>query len=280
MEKERRAMVYDHDLRITAYRFEAMGEPFPSHFHEHYVLGLVERGQRRMICGGRAQDISRGDVVIFHPGESHACAQEDGGAFHYRGLHVPGEVMKTWCGELGGRTEAPAFARNVIRDEELACSLRALHEQVMEGEGSLAKEESMMILTAQLLRYSGALPEADGDGCTEAVARACAYMEEHTAQRISLDALCREAGLSKATLLRCFTREKGVTPYRYLEALRINGAKRLLEQGYSPAEAALETGFTDQSHLTHVFRRLLGVTPGIYQDTVLERGEPRQRSKR
>lgn len=91
-------------------------------------------------------------------------------------------------------------------------------------------------------------------------------MEEHFAEHISLDMICRHVGLSKSTLLRAFTRSKGVTPYRYLENIRIGKARKLLEQGASPAQAALETGFSDQSLFTNYFTRFIGLAPGIYRD--------------
>ena len=43
MKKEIRTVVYDDELRMEAYRFEGIVQPFPSHFHEHYVIG-GERG--------------------------------------------------------------------------------------------------------------------------------------------------------------------------------------------------------------------------------------------
>lgn len=51
------------------------------------------------------------------------------------------------------------------------------------------------------------------------------------------DNLCKCSGLSKSTLLRAFTKSKGVTPYRYLQAVRIDKAKKLLEQGCTPIDA-------------------------------------------
>ena len=70
--------------------------------------------------------------------------------------------------------------------------------------------------------------------CREEIEKACAFMEQHYAERIYLDQICRCAGLSKSTLLRAFTCSKGVTPYSYLENIRIGKAKKLLEQGVPP----------------------------------------------
>ena len=91
-------------------------------------------------------------------------------------------------------------------------------------------------------------------------------MEKHFTERIYLDQLCHHTGLSKSTLLRAFTKSKGITPYRYLETIRINKAKTLLENGVQPIEAAIQTGFSDQSHFTNYFNRFIGLSPGVYRN--------------
>lgn len=102
-------------------------------------------------------------------------------------------------------------------------------------------------------------------------------MEEHFADRIYLDQICRHAGLSKSTLLRAFTKVKGVTPYSYLENIRIGKAKKLLEQGVPPIDAAMQTGFSDQSHFTNYFNRFIGLAPGLYRDIFLEKESKKER---
>ena len=64
--------------------------------------------------------------------------------------------------------------------------------------------------------------------CREEVEKACRFMEENFSEHISLEEISRYAGLSKSTLLRAFAKEKGITPYRYLETIRIHQAKQML----------------------------------------------------
>ncbi len=103
------------------------------------------------------------------------------------------------------------------------------------------------------------------------IEKACEYMGEHFTERIYLDQICRHAGLSKSTLLRAFTKEKGVTPYRYLETIRINEAKKLLSEGIPPVEAGVRTGFSDQSHFTNYFNQFIGLAPGAYREIFSEK---------
>ena len=69
----------------------------------------------------------------------------------------------------------------------------------------------------------------------------------------------------------CLILEKGVTPYRYLETIRINEAKKLLSEGVPPVEAAIRTGFSDQSHFTNYFNQFIGLAPGTYREIFSEK---------
>lgn len=81
---------------------------------------------------------------------------------------------------------------------------------------------------------------------------------------ITLGDLCNLTGLSKYYLLHSFTRQKGISPYSYLETIRIDKAKKMLEQGVLPIDAALQTGFADQSHFSNFFKKYIGLTPKQY----------------
>lgn len=264
MKKEIRTVVYDDELRIEAYRFEGIVQPFPNHFHEYYVIGFVEDGQRVLSCKHQEYAVAKGDVLLFNPGDNHACVQSDGATLDYRGLNIAKEVMLDLAEEVTGRRALPEFSPPVISDEEVVCYLRPLHERVMKGSCEFGKEENLLLLISLLVERYGQPFDHRTPDCREEIERACAFIERHYAQRLSLEQICRQAGASKSTLLRAFARAKGVTPYRYLENVRVGKAKELLEQGVPPAQAALRTGFSDQSHFTNYFSRFIGLTPGTY----------------
>jgi len=73
MKKEVRTVVYDDELHIEAYRFEGIVQPFPNHFHEYYVIGFVEDGERVLSCKNQEYTIKKGDVLLFNSGDNHAC---------------------------------------------------------------------------------------------------------------------------------------------------------------------------------------------------------------
>lgn len=271
LKKEVRIFVYDEELQIEASWFRGMVRPFPNHFHEYYVLGLIEKGQRALSCKNSEYRLAKGDMVLFNPGDNHGCAHLGDEALDYRGLHISKEVMLPWAREVTGREGLPGFSQNVVRDEEAARELRALHAGVMEEGGRFAKEEHFLLLLSRLLQTYGQPFAQCTPECRAEIEKACAFIHGHLEDRICLEDICREVGLSKSTLLRAFTKEKGVTPYRYLETARVNKAKELLEQGISPAEAAQRMGFADQSHFTNYFDSFIGLGPGAYREIFAEK---------
>ena len=273
MKKETRTVVYDDELRIEAYRFEGIVQPFPNHFHEYYVIGFIEDGERCLSCRNQEYTIAKGDIVLFNPGDNHACVQSDDGTLDYRGINITKEVMLNLAEEVTGKRELPGFSKTMIFDEEVTCYLHLLHELVMKGSCEFGKEENLLLLISLLIQRYGQPFESCIPECREEIEKACYFMEQHFADRIYLDQICRYAGLSKSTLLRAFTKSKGVTPYSYLENIRIGKAKKLLEQGVPPIEAAMQTGFSDQSHFTNYFNRFIGLAPGLYRDIFLEKEE-------
>lgn len=259
--------VYDRDLQVEVYHFQGFAQPFPIHFHPYYVLGLVESGRRRLSHKYQDYDIQPGDLLLFNPGDSHACAQSGEEPLDYRSITLSMETMLPLSEEITGKPLLPIFSGPVVRDSgDLACQFRALHELILDRAGRFEKEEALLLFLSRLWEICGqpfdrALPE-----CRAEIDAACAFMDRHFGERISLDQLCRQVSLSRSTLLRVFTKAKGITPYRYLETVRVNAAKRLLEQGVPPLDAALGTGFSDQSHFTNYFTRFIGLSPGAYRD--------------
>lgn len=273
MKKEIKTVVFDEELRLEAYRFEGIVQPFPNHFHEYYVIGFMEGGKRYLSCRNKEYILEKGNVVLFHPGDNHACAQYGEEALDYRAINIQKAVMLDLAEEITGKRELPGFSANVIKDEEAVCYLQPLHKMLMSGSGEFEKEQNLLFLLSLLFQKYGRPFEECIPECREGIEKACLFMEKHFAEPVYLDQLCCYTSLSKSTLLRAFTKSKGVTPYRYLENIRINAAKKLLEKGVMPVDVALQTGFSDQSHFTNYFNQFIGLAPGVYREIFTNKTE-------
>lgn len=266
MKQEQRAVCFDETLGIEAYRFIGIMQKFPNHFHEYYVLGFIEEGNRYLSCKNKEYTIGSGDLILFNPMENHTCTQIDDRALDYRCLNVPTEVMQKTVYDITGRSFLPEFTTTVVYKSEQVLPLKELHQMLMGQQESFQKEEAFYFLIEQLIEnYTEKKALAPFEISTQ-IQMACDYMDKNFEMPISLDDLSRISALNKYTLLRSFTRQRGVTPYQYLETIRVGYAKKLLEQGVTPIEAAGQSGFTDQSHFTKYFKNFIGLTPKQYQN--------------
>ena len=100
----------------------------------------------------------------------------------------------------------------------------------------------------------------------ERLKRVYEYIDANLDRRLTLADLARVACLSPYHFSRSFKQAVGVGPQRYVMQRRVERAKTLVRRTNRPlAMIAQEVGFADQSHLTSVFRREIGVTPGHFR---------------
>lgn len=267
MKKEIRNVYLDEDLNIEAYRFQGISQKFPNHFHEYYVIGFIEDGARSLTCQNKTYKIETGDLLLFNPNDNHECEQIDNRSLDYRCINIQVDIMLKTTLEITKKNYLPHFTENVLFHSDLLPLLRNLHYMIMQEEKEFEKEELFFFLMEQLITehsnasYSDELFEHNTE-----IETICDYMKNNYRKRIKLLDLINIIGISKYCLLRSFTKQKGISPYNYLMAIRISEAKKLLEKGTLPVEVALETGFVDQSHFSNFFKKLIGLTPKQYRN--------------
>jgi AraC family transcriptional regulator len=89
-----------------------------------------------------------------------------------------------------------------------------------------------------------------------------AFIHSHLHERLSLTDLAVKSGSSVSYFARCFKEVTGLPPKQYILRQRLERAHQLLVKGeVSVAEVAIQTGFSDQSHLVKYFKRKWGLTP-------------------
>lgn len=172
----------------------------------------------------------------------------------------------------GARTEPDIANGFRIRDpwlEHLGALLSLELGRAQHPGQTLLLDSAVTMLTIHLLRNYlatnsmalASLPIAS----SAAVRRACEFIHDCGAERISLTDIAQAAGISRFHLTREFKRATGLAPFQYLERLRIEQAKAMIRAGQLPlADIAFAVGFSDQSHFTKRFRHHASCTPAVY----------------
>lgn len=92
-----------------------------------------------------------------------------------------------------------------------------------------------------------------------------AWIAENLAGDLSIAALARASGMSERSFVRHYHRATGTTPARAVERVRVEAARRTLEQGLPVKRAAARCGFGSEETMRRSFLRLLGVSPQAYR---------------
>ena len=127
-----------------------------------------------------------------------------------------------------------------------------------------------MALSLHLAQHYGGLnvPEkrAKGGLSTLQARRAKDYLLANIGGDVSIATAAEECGLSRSHFTKAFKETTGRTPHRWLLEQRLQAVKDMLRAGGdSIAEIALACGFSDQSHLTRLFSREVGIPPGNWR---------------
>ena len=165
----------------------------------------------------------------------------------------PGEVMRipSWTPH-----------RSLPDIHELSCFNVYLNPGRYDVDGVLSALRSLCRRKAQAVCW----PDIEA-----AIARYCSNALRPPLQRRPPDLdetvarLAQLSGMSREGFSRHFKRAHGLCPQAFQIMARLNSARELLREGKSPAIAASEAGFADQSHMGRYFRRFFGVTPGRYR---------------
>jgi AraC-like DNA-binding protein len=201
-------------------------------------------------------------VVILEPGETHTGGPAGVPHFTYRVMYPGAELLSD------GRFRPPRFAEPVVIDPKLAAGLCQAHATLTSGAEPLEAESLLSWVLGELVRRHG----SPGDAQTRAADPVARQVMTRLADQLTcppvLAEMAAESGLSRYQLVRAFRAEVGMPPYAWLAQYRVARARALLERGHRPAEVSTLVGFADQAHLTRWFRRVVGVTPGAYRNSV------------
>ena len=230
--------------------------------HDQYGVGLiVERAQKSL--SGRGQiEACAGDVISCNPGEVHDGAPIGGAGRSWAMLYFDPERIASELGDiLAGTGHGLEFELPRLSDSRTADAFRRLFRCLTEprGSGAGGAEEALLALLSGLV-----LSRRAADPPAAAIAKVRMRLDDAPEIPVALSELAADAGLSRFQLLRAFEKATGLTPHAYLVQRRLQLARRLIARRMPLAEAAAASGFADQSHLTRLFYRSYGMTPGRF----------------
>ena len=234
-------------------------------FHEHYAVSSIYQSCGDWLYRNRTHWMQPDELCLMEPGEIHRNLRTYGTS-RFRVLFLPPELVVDAAAEIGLPAAPPRLRHPRVGDPALSRRFRALHDSLERPSTMLERQSRLAACLEGYLRtcMERRASESTGGADRARVARAVDYLRSRLGENCSLEELSGAAGLSRFHFLRVFKNETGVPPHEYQIQLRIAEARERLRRGQSPIQIAHGLGFSDQSHFTRHFRRVLGITPARF----------------
>jgi AraC-like DNA-binding protein len=235
---------------------------YAPHAHDAFVIALTESGGAEITNERTVDRVDPSILFVSNPEERQSASMADSTRWTYRSFYLIPSAMVAIAHRLG-IADIPYFAQSMFKDARLISRFAYLHRLLESEHDPLAADEALIDTLGTLVsHYRSDGPRPERAPRDRALARQIIdLMQARYEENLELDELASAADLTSFQLIGLFKRTVGLTPHAYLTHIRLNAARQHLKCGDTPAEAALATGFYDQSALTKHFKRSYGITP-------------------
>lgn len=251
------------DYRCTATPNDT---PFPE-VHRYHSVSYVRKGSFGCRSRGRTFELVAGAVLVGHANDEYTCTHD-----HHHGgdeclsFQLTPELVES----IGFHTSAWRVG-SVPPTAELMV-LGELAQVTAAGQSDLGMDEVGMMFVHRFMKtvsgYERTLVKTRPQDRRRIVETAL-WIADNAQQRLDLDAMARQAGLSSFHFLRSFRNVLGVTPHQYLVRCRQRLAVRLLaDDSRSVTDVAFDAGFADLSNFVRTFQRTAGTSPGRFRRAI------------
>ncbi|MDX8457585.1 AraC family transcriptional regulator [Mesorhizobium humile] len=241
---------------------------FGRHTHDQFGIGVILRGAQKSMSGRGVVEAEAGDVITVNPGEVHDGSPLGEGGRAWRMLYFdPAALAGPIRTVTEGSTGSAELSHPAMRDPASAACFLSLFRTMTDPHGGYSEiegRENLLLLLAPLVGRR----DRKQPGAPKAIQQARERIDDDPSAPLSLGELAAIAGVSQFQLVRGFSKATGLTPHAYLIQRRLQRSRKMIAAGATLADAAQAAGFADQSHMTRLFVRTYGMSPGLYAAAV------------
>lgn len=232
------------------------------HIHDSYEFYINVSGDVDFLVNHRLYPVESGDVIVSRPGDVHLCLSKD--PFEH-------ERFCLWLGcpadsPLVAFTGRAGFSNLIHFREDVRRELLRLLYRLKDAEMACREPARTAYLFRILTLFSeGIQTEAERPVLPEAMQQVLDHIHSCYTNLHGVEDIARATHISGSTLNRWFRKYLQLSPRKYVEALKLSYAQKLLLEGHSVTEVCSRAGFTDCSRFIAVFKAKFQQTPLQYQ---------------
>lgn len=243
------------------------------HHHDFYELYCLLEGRVEYWVEGRVIRLEPGDILLLNPMELHRPVVQPESPLYER---IVLWLRKDWlegiasdtmglgdCFDPSRPTHTNLLRPGASHRGELTALLGALVSEYYSREpgSDLCAYGLLLQFMTRLNRLVLRTPRVAGEVASAPVRKALQYIAEHLSGELSLDQVAAACYVSKYHLSHAFSREVGVSLYRYVMLRRLLLARQLLAAGEPAGQVCQSCGFSDYAGFYRAFKAEYGISP-------------------
>lgn len=262
-----------HDLKISDklhlgevytlfYREEESAFLFKGESHSMYELTYVDRGQLHCVVEGNSYALKQGQLMFFAPQQWHMQYTDRNAVAKF--LTVSFDMESEWKLNLADRvfdmsSAEAVFLKQLIHEAEIndafsgdfiRSNLKLLLLSVLRDVGGRKK----YLKTPVALRNENLI-----------VSRALQYIADHVYDRLSVETVARETGISASHLTALFHQQMQISPGEYIRRVKLEESKCLIREGrMNFSQIAASLNYSTIHHFSRQFKNNFGISPSEY----------------
>ena len=251
-------------------------EPVQLHSHTFYEIIYCESADLECLIAGNRYHMRAGDIILVPPGISHRPVFPNKMTVPYARIVL--WVSAAFVEQIAGLCPPDMLARLHARKQFLFRTegssyhyIASLFQRgVAESENrppmwELSLYSNTISLFTHLYRAFLSTKEDFPVAKREDIDRIISYIEDHYADKITMESTAKKFHISTSTLSKLFYNRLGISFYHFVTQRRLINSKLRIEAGASMEEVALSCGFSDYSSFYRAFKKEFGISPRAYK---------------
>lgn len=272
----RQIMNHKH-FEILHYK-TTISEPVSIHHHDFYEIFFFLGSNVSYWVDGKTYQLESGDLLLISPMELHQPLVQPGTAYQRVILWIERSYLNklsqqhidlTPCFQSDSKNYTNLLRPSIISRRRLYDILDMINREMYSGNyGSAQYSECLLV---QLLIEINRLAKRENAAVhlqepSNWVAQITTYINNYYHEDLTLERLAKEFFVSKYYLSHEFSRQTGISIYKYIVLKRLTAAREMIASGHMPGEVFKYCGFHNYTNFYRAFKAEYGTSPRVFAE--------------
>ena len=239
-----------------------LNKNFPQHFHTTWSVALIKTGSENLYINNVEYSFTANTLIIIPPYISHAHSGKLNSMWEFEAMYFETDFLN----DSGIQLPKSINEHIIISTNQIHVLNFQMLSHTFKSSKFNITNFNWFIHTVIKDPQTVLINVIENKHQLEIINDIKIELMKSFCNKITLDELSDKYRVDKYKLLRSFKKATGITPNEYVLALRIERAKYLINDGTSFTHSALDSGFYDQSHFYHYFKKYVGLSPSGYKN--------------